>query len=457
MFQFILFFLIFFVGIYYTNKSVLNSYCFLLLSYFILSYNIGFQIKLLGINYVLSFSRVYFAAFLLVYLFKRFYSKNKNIYLVSSSDRLLLLLLFYIILTMFFGVSLSSDLKSFLSEKWLLGFGAFFIAKDVFRTKDSIVTLLKYLFLSTIIIAIYGIIEFVTRTPLMQLPFFRSMVLIDTLDKSPIFEPNIGFVTRGSMLRLSGTFWNSIIFSIALTFLYPFYLSMKTFNIKYLKLGFIPITLVAILTIGRTAWFSMILALFFNMKRNKLLTIIAIFCFTFIAIPYFNQNIENKNFLDQNIFSINSRTYTLPILLLIPFKTLLVGNGLGSYIYALENEELTIFTRLCGDNSILQIIYTLGIIGAVMIIIFFGRYYSYLRKTRKNFEKDSFEFNLIKSTQVVIIIQMTLFIITNSIFQDTRLFFIFFSLLGAISGYLNSTINEIKLKLESENNITNNK
>ena len=345
---------------------------------------------------------------------------------------------------MFWGVSFRYDLKSFLSERWLLGFGAFFIAKDVFRDKNSILVLFKFLFLASIILSIYGLIEFITATPLMQLPFFRSLVLIDSSYESPAFNPNKEFVTRGSMIRLSGTFWNSIIFSLALTFLYPYYLTLKRFKIKYLRIGFIPVTLVAILTIGRTAWFSMMLALFFNLKKNKTLTLIAVCFFTLFAIPFFNQNIENQSYLDQNIFSINSRTYTLPILFITPIKKLLFGNGIGSYFFAVENDELSIFTRICGDNSLLQIVYILGISGVLFILIFFISYYIFLKKLRVFFAPDSFESNLLKGSMIMIAIQMAIFAITNSIFQDTRLFFIFFSLLGAIRGYYNSLLNEAK-------------
>lgn len=448
MFQLLLFGIVICIGIYFTNKSIVHSFCYLLLSYFILSYNIGFQINLFGTNSVVSFSRVYLIAFLLVYLYKRINSKNKIRFIESNNDLFLFLFLFYIVFSMFWGVSFSYDLKSFFSERWLLGFGAFFIAKDVFRTKETIFTLFKYLFLSSIILTIYGLIEFITSTPLMQLPFFNSLILLDPSFESLAYNPNKEFVTRGSMLRLSGTFWNSIIFSIALTFLYPYYLILRRYNIKFLKMGFIPVTLVAILTIGRTAWFSMMLALFFNLKRYKILTILAICTFYIIAIPYFNQNIEDQNYLDQNIFSINSRTYTLPILLIVPIKSLIFGSGIGSYFYAIENDNLTIFTRLCGDNSLLQIIYIIGFIGAFFILVFFISYYNNLKKIRIFFKEDSFESSLLKGTQVMIIIQLVIFVITNSIFQDTRLIFIFFSLLGAIRGYFNSQINEHKRKTQ---------
>jgi len=441
MIDFFLFCVVVFFSLYYSNKSILNSFCFLLLSYFILYYNIGFQLKFIGVNSVLSFSRVYFLAFLIVYFYKRFHSKNKIPFIESKGDNILLLFLFYIFLTFFWGISFVYDLKNFFSERWLFGFGAYFIAKDVFRTKQSIIILFKFLFLALIILSAYGLIEFVTATPLMQLPFFRSLNLIDSSYESLAFNPNEGFVTRGSMLRLSGTFWNSIIFSIALTFLYPYYLLLKNFNIKYLKISFIPLTLVAILTIGRTAWFSMILALIFNIKKYKFLTFIAILLFIIIAIPFFNQNIENANYLDQDIFSVASRMYTLPILLEIPSKLILLGNGIGSYFYAVEQSQITIFTTLCGDNSLLQFLYIIGVIGALFLFIFIGNYYFHLKKLTKDYIKDSFEYNLLKGTQIVIIIQMILFMITNSIFQDTRLLFIFFSLLGAIKGYFNSVSN----------------
>jgi len=441
MIESVLFFSIFLFGIYFTNKSIINSYCLTLLSYLIISYDVGLGLNLFGVNYVISCSRTYLLAFVLTYLFKKISTANKNQYLKSNTDRLLLFLLIYVFLSLFWGISLAYDLKNFFSERWLLGIGAYFISKDLFRTKESIIILLKYLFLSLMILATYGIIELFTSTPLMQLPFFRSFVFLDTSFESSVYQPHRMLGYRGGLLRIEGTFWNSIIYSIALTFLYPLYLVMRKFDVKYLKMGFIPVTIVAILTMGRTAWFSIILALFFNFNKNKLLTILAICCLFFIAIPYFNENIETKSELDQSIFSINSRIYTLPIIYELPINMLLYGNGIGSYFYAVINDKYMPYSKLCGDNSLLQIIYTIGVIGAGIFLFFFGSYYLYLLKTQRKYLKNSFEYNLIKGTRIMLIIQMILFVMTNSIVQDTRLLYVFFSFLGALGGYLQSNSN----------------
>lgn len=425
---------IIFIFVYTYNKPV-HSFSLLLVFYLIIPPSVAFPISFLGIHLVLSLPRIYLIGVILAFISSWLTGRLKVKFIKSSSEKVLIFFIFYLLISLSWGINLSFDLKLLFSEQWFLGFMGYFIAMNIFTNQKALWFLFKKIFVSIIVLSVYGFIEILTQRTITDLPIIRSMTGLD-LENSKYIPKTIG--ERGGFARASGTFWNTIIYGLALTLFFPYFMIIrKTVNSMLLKWTFLISSIGGLLTISRTAWFSIIYAVGLNFRKNKVLFISILIVFFVFLLPFLNREFNRVGYIDKTGLNIESRLVALrPVLNELNLQKFLGGFGIGSYIFSIQEINTINITRLPGDNTFAQRIFTTGIIGVFIFLFFFLCYYrNLIKNTDKN---NSFSSSVIKATKQMIIIQLTLFFVSNSLFQDTRLSFVFFSVLGAVKGTIKS-------------------
>jgi len=436
--NYVIFILIFIIAILSYN-NLTKSYSFVLFLYLIMPSSMAFPFSVFGISFVFSVARSFLLGFIFAFIGNLVSGRLKIKFIRTTCDKILLFLILYLFLSLSWGVNLDYDLKIIFSEPWLLGFLGYFISMNLFINKIIFLKLLKIIFIAIIIISFYGFLEIITNKTITSFPIISSLTGLN-LKTYEYIQTTIG--SRGGYARASGTFWNNIIYGIALTVFYPFFLILrKTMKGKLLNLTLIISSIAGILTVSRTAWFSVFYAVGLNFKKYKALFIGLTVIFFLVLLPFLKTSFKEDGYIDSTGYSIKSREVVLfPVLYDLQLQNkILFGFGIGSYIYARQNVDNEIkIIRLPGDNSFAQQIFTIGVIGNILFLLFFLFYYFDLRKnTNKN---DAFLFDIKTATSQMILIQLTLFFVSNSLFQDPRLSFVFFSVLGAVKGTVMSKV-----------------
>jgi len=426
---FILIIILLFFSFTFTVKKPVQSFGMVIMLYLIIPPSVAFPVSFLGLAFILSLPRIYFIGLLLGFFVSAWMGKIRISIVKSTSDKVLVLLILYLIISFYWGISLLYDLKIFFSEQWFLGFLGYFIASNIITSEKSLWYILKKVFISIIILSLYGFLEILSKKTITDFPVIRSFTGID-LQNSKYIHSTMG--ERGGFLRPSGTFWNNIIYGIALTLYYPYFLNMKkVLKNKWNNIGLIFASLGGLATISRTAWFSIIYAFGLNFKKYKYLTITVLIIFFIVFLPFLNSSFNKSGYIDKSGLSMESRLVVLtPVFNDLKFSKLLTGYGVGSYIYSITKVNDIEIQRLPSDNSLAQRVFTTGIIGVFLFFLFLFYYYRDLTKATKN----DFLTSVSKATGQMILIQLTLFLVSNSLFQDPRLSFVFFSTLGAIKG-----------------------
>jgi len=430
------FFLLFIFFLIYSYKSTVYSFSLLLLLFLITPPTIAIPVSLFGIGIIFSLPRLYFLSFILVFLMKLLIKKTRLKIVRSSDDIILLLYIIYTIISLSWGLDLNFDLKILFSEQYLLAFLTYFIAANIINKVDQIKVLFKYLFVALIFLSIYGFIEMIFQTTISNFPLIRAIAGFN-IDDSDFISKSIG--DRGGFARVSGTFWNNIIYGIALTLFFPFFLrSGKVFKGSIFRFSIYFSTIAGLLTISRTAWFSMIYALGLNFKKHKVLFVIVLIALFTFLLPFLRFDFIKTKYIDTSGVSIASRIVVLsPVFNDLSTKEIFWGLGVGSYLYSNINKvSTTNIERLPSDNSFAQRVFTNGLIGVILFILFFYLYYRNISPKAKNIEPISF--GITKATSQMLLIQLTLFFVSNSLFQDPRLSFVFFSVLGAVKGVVSN-------------------
>ena len=435
--------LFFFIGFIFFRINRAKALSFLLFLFLVVPPAIAVPIEIFGINLVFSVVRGYFLGIIVSFIIR----SKKNKFEYNTTNIFLILFIIFLFSSLSWGKFILYDLKILFSEKLLLAFLGYYIFIRSFQTLDELMYLFKILYLSIIVISFYGFIEIITGKTIED---FQLVSYFSSLDYSSdlyhfksggLFDDNTGTSnnTRGGFLRPSGSFWNNIIYAIALTFMTPYIITIRSrFYVKNKIFKQFMVFSSSLLTISRSAWFSILYAFMLNFKKNKFISIILITIFAFILLPFLTLDFSNRGYADGSGLAFASRfAYIIPVFNELSSLDLLRGLGVGTFNFAIDTDQKTTFiSRLPADNTFAQFVFSYGLLGTFLFLTFFANIFRSLSLKFKE-KSNSFQINsILTASKQVLIIQITLFFISNSLFQDVRLNFLFFSMFGAISSVL---------------------
>ena len=430
------------LGFFLYNISRVKSLCFLLFLYLVIPPAIALPVEIAGINLTFSLPRVYFLGIIISF----FFQSKRNKFKISPANGYLILFIIFLFCSLFWGKFLLFDLKILFSEKLLLGFLGYYIFIRTFRTVDELMYLMKILYLSVIFISFYGFIEIITQKTIED---FQLISYFSSLDySSDLYHFKTGGFenyseassnSRGGFLRPSGSFWNNIIYAIALTFMTPYIILINTgFYFKNKTIKQLIVFSSSFFTISRTAWFSILYAFMLNFKKYKFTSTLLIVIFALVLLPFLALDFINRGYADTSGLSFLSRlSYVYPVFNELSFLDLFRGLGAGTYNFAIElNQKSAFISRLPADNTFAQSIFLYGFLGTFLFLSFFYQIFKSISLKLKDKNNTIVVNSTLIASKQVLIIQITLFFISNSIFQDVRLNLVFFSMFGAISSVL---------------------
>jgi hypothetical protein len=416
----------------FNTRSALGFLLFITLS---LNYNLGYSFFVFGGKIILSFSRIAIFSFLIVFVIKLIRDKiyfDLQPWKLIIKHKLFKFIVFFLVylFCMSFNDNLvlqSYNFKDFLSERYFLGFIFLIISWISFRNFRDLGHLKIPLFCSFTILTIYGLIELFSSRDIMTYSFWQDF-LISTADYDEKFMWADELNSRSNFLRLKGSFWNSIIYSIALTFALPYF---EFFNFKWFKYFVISL---AFLTVGRTAILSILLwqVLKLKLRSWKFYFSVFIIVITLVLFNFLLFSEQLDDISDQSFFDFSSRLDTIGLLDAIDFQRLFLGFGPGAFHYFIIEHDVLLPGFFVGDNGLYNSIFTLGFFGSLFFLYIFYTIFAELKKTQ--FETNMETVEVRNALRIMLIIQLSIFLVSNSIFSDTRLVLAFFILIGASLG-----------------------
>ena len=433
-----LFLLSFVFGVYSYRWNRVKALSFLLFLYLVIPPNIAVPFDLGGIDLTMSFVRTYFLGIIGAFVFL----PKKNPFHYNEANKILIILIVFLFCSLAWGHSVSHDLKILFSEKLLLGFFGYYLFQRTFRKIHDLIYLLKILYLAILILSLYGLIEIITGKTIEDFQLVASLSSLDYSSESYHFKSGGITTTRGGLLRPSGTFWNNIIYAIALSFMVPymllcssrFYFKNRTFKRSLVFLS-------TLLTVSRSGWFSLLLAFSLNAKKYAKSTFVIFSLFIFLLLPFLTADFKETGYADTTGLSFESRlSYVIPVFSELRFFDQIRGLGIGTFNFAIETGNKTTFiSRLPADNTFGQFIFSYGFIGTFLFVTFFIQIFRSLSLKLKKEGNSPLIISIFTASKQVLIIQFSLFFLSNSLFQDVRLNLVFFSMFGAITSVHHKT------------------
>jgi hypothetical protein len=305
------------------------------------------------------------------------------------------------------------------------------ISYDLLKDKSDFLILIKYLSFSILIVCLLGDLEVLTGLRISNLIFKFHLTNLDEKDFFQ-FAGGTDFYYRGGFPRIESTYTHSIFLGIALTFMLPILLFNKVEEYKTLfKLTILVSIITAFFTFSRTAWLGILVPFIVNTKKNIFLSVFIISFILFIGLPFLNKDFSESGYAKSSL-SLQNRTILLDLVFSeVSFKTLIMGVGLTEVN---SEEKFNFIEALPNDNSFAQYLFTRGILGTIMFLFSFLFLINQLRKNMKNLLEENKK--LVKSILMIIYIQLAIYFISNSIFQEPRIWFVLFALIGLVLNIL---------------------
>ncbi len=425
----------------YTATSPLASFRVLVTAYLVVPTAIGFRAPAGWPIPILSITRTYFLGFLLGFAVNRMFAAvppRRTPFIVLNFA----LFVLYVAVTSFFSPTREWDIKLLLSEKVVGAMLIFVIAYTVIRREQDFLYLLRGLYAGVIIVALVALAEAATGARFNSLPLLRSLSELDPESYTRVVG-GTEFAERGGLVRVESTYEHSIYLGLALTMLLPFLLTLRQRVRSLLAAVTVPGSiLAAIFTLSRTAWFSIVGAAFFAGKKNRPLLVLTSLALFLVGVPFLARSFRESSYLDTSAFAAQSRIRLLVNTLEnIPLRTGLFGIGFGGVDYMLTDyESRNLFqqatkslARLPADNSLATSLLTTGVVGTTLFLSIFYRLGRFLRQAVRR-SSDELGALLLRATLYCLVIEVAIFFISNSVFQNPRLTVVLFAVLGSAMG-----------------------
>ena len=363
-----------------------------LLALLLLSWPNWISIKL-GVGF--DFNLTAFRVLLILYLFINF--KKIFHYFLKSP---LVYYAFFIIIMLLLDFSLW-NLKRFFSERYLISFLVAPIIANKLLIQSNYNSFIKGIAHGSILLLLMSLFEITFSKPMETFDFFSNLI-VDNSETYNTLKDEL--MTRLGFFRPTAGYWNNIALGLAFVSFAPFLIQHKYFG------RFTNYILIFMngLTFSRTAILGLLVIFIINFKKISFQTkIISVILLVYFAI-YFIEDSISTGYVDQSLFSVQSRLYYLYLLFdNYNFSSLIFGLGIGEFYRLIF---LDIAQHLPSDNSIAMLIFSEGFIGSILLLIPF---FKTLRMTYKFKDFPAFSF---------IFVTLLLIFISNSVVQDSKLF-----------------------------------
>jgi hypothetical protein len=422
----------------YAATSPLGALRALVVSYLVIPTSVGFRVPTGLPLPILTIPRAVFAGFLLGFAVNRLFAPIPRRDLPRGALYLALYVLF-VLLESPFGLSPDYNLKVLFSERLVGGLIILLVSYSIVRGAGDFVFLLRGLYVGAILVALVAFWEAATGTRFNNLPFIQSASELDVGTFAQAAGGQ-GFSNRGGILRVESTYEHSIFLGLALTMLLPFLLTIRARARSGLERLAIPLLILgAVLTVSRTAWFSIVIASFLAGKRSRALFVLSVLTLVLIGLPFLTRSFEETAYVGDTRVSSAARWDLLTAAARnMEGRQLLLGFGVGAPQFLANNYgtaqsfllSSASLQRVPSDNSLALTLLSVGVIGtALFLLALLTIVYPLVIRTRG--APEDVDTLLVRATVYCVAIQVAVFSISNSVFQHPRLSVVFFGLLGS--------------------------
>ena len=424
----------------HSAASPLSSFRMLVAAYLVIPTAIGFRAPGGFPLPIVSITRTYFLGFLLGFAVNRMFAAVSRRPMPWIAINFAIYVA-YIIATSFFSLSRQWDVKDLLSEKVIGAMVIFFIAYWVIRRDEDFLYLLRGLYVGVVVLALVALGEAATGARFNSLSLVRSLSELDP-ETFALTAGGTVFAERGGFTRVESTFEHSIYLGLALTMVLPFLLTLRRRVPSVLAAVTVPSSVLAsIFTFSRTAWLSVVGAAFFARRSNRTLFVLTLLALLFIGVPFLTRSFQTSSYIDTSAFAARSRVSLLVNTVQnVSLRTGLFGIGLGGIDYLLSDfETRRLFQlgtqsleRIPADNSLAASFLTTGLIGTGLFLLIFYRLARFFHEAARG--SSGLRRLLLRATLYCLVVQVAIFCISNSVFENPRLTVVLFALLGSAVG-----------------------
>ncbi len=421
----------------YAAASPLGALRVVVVSYFVIPTTVGFRAPSDLPLPILTVPRAVLAGFLLGYGVNRLFAAVARRGVPPAAWYFLLFIL-YLLVTTPLAVSPQYNLKIIFSERIVGGAILLWIAYTLVRTEEDFVFVLRGLCVGALLVAAIALWEAATGTRFNNLAIIREASRLD-VQAFTATAGGVGLARRGGILRVESTYEHSIYLGLALTILLPFLLMLRgRVRSRLWDLTLLLVLFASVFTVARTAWFSVVAAAFLAGKKSRGLFVLASLALVLLGLPFLTRSFRKVAYVDPTALSARGRWDLLVAAVQnLEGKRVLVGFGIGSPEYLADaygtREALLLATRslqrIPTDNSLAIMLFSVGLIGTGLFLWLLWKSARFLIVGSGG--PETVASLLARATLYCLMIQVAIFSISNSVFQEPRLSVVFFALLGS--------------------------